>query len=212
MSVLQKKIRPTLYLENKAYSEGFSKIAGIDEAGRGPLAGPVVVATVILGSNWNIDYEINDSKQLSSKKRQELFDLICKESYAYKIISISPEEIDHLNILQATMFGMQRCAAEIDPTPDYLLVDGNSYPSTDIPGQAVVKGDCLSKSIAAASILAKVTRDQKMVLFGKKYPQWGFERHMGYPTKQHREAIVKHGISPIHRRSFRIKPIQTTMI
>ena len=110
------------------------------------------------------------------------------------------------------MVGMQRCSAEIEPAPDYLLVDGNSYPVTNIQGQSVVKGDCLSKSIAAASILAKVARDRKMVEFGEKYPQWGFERHMGYPTRQHREAIAEHGLSPIHRRSFRLKPVQTSLL
>ena len=192
---------PGLKLERELYHSGSQIIAGIDEAGRGPLAGPVVVAAVILGKNWNAEFQLNDSKQLSAKKRQELFDLICAESSAFKIVSVSPQEIDRLNILQATMVGMQRCSAEIEPVPDYLLVDGNRYPVTNIQGQAVVKGDCLSKSIAAASILAKVSRDRKMVEFGEKYPQWGFERHMGYPTRQHREAIAEHGLSPIHRRS-----------
>ena len=207
MRVLQKILRPTLEFENAAYSRGFTKIAGIDEAGRGPLAGPVVVAAVILGKNWNTEFELNDSKQLTAKKRHELYNLICAEASAFKIFSVSPQEIDRLNILQATMVGMQRCSDEIDPAPDYLLVDGNRYPITNIKGQALVKGDCLSKSIAAASILAKVTRDRKMVEFGEKYPQWGFERHMGYPTRQHREAIAEHGLSPVHRRSFRHKPL-----
>ena len=205
-------LSPTLELENAAYSRGFSKIAGIDEAGRGPLAGPVVVAAVILGSNWNTEIELNDSKQLTAKKRHELFDLICAESSAFKIVSVSPQEIDRLNILQATMVGMQRCTDEIDPSPDYLLVDGNRYPVTNIQGQAVVKGDCLSKSIAAASILAKVARDRKMVEFGKEYPQWGFERHKGYPTSEHREAIAEYGLSPIHRRSFGQKTEQMSLL
>ena len=212
MRALQRIFRPTLEFENAAYSRGFSNIAGIDEAGRGPLAGPVVVAAVILGKNWNADFELNDSKQLPSKKRQELFDLICAESSAFKIVSVSSREIDRLNILQATMAGMQRCSVEIEPAPDYLLVDGNRYPDTNIQGQAVVKGDCLSKSIAAASILAKVTRDKKMVEFGEKYPQWGFERHKGYPTRQHREAVAKHGLSPIHRRSFSLKLVQDNLL
>ena len=212
MCVLQKILSPTLELENAAYSRGFSKIAGIDEAGRGPLAGPVVVAAVILGRNWNTEFELNDSKQLPAKKRQELFDLICAESSAFKIVSVSPQEIDRLNILQATMVGMQRCSDEIDPSPDYLLVDGNRYPVTNIQGQAVVKGDCLSKSIAAASIIAKVARDRKMVEFGKEYPQWGFERHKGYPTSEHREAIAKYGLSPIHRRSFGQKTEQMSLL
>ena len=212
MCVLQKILSPTLELENAAYSRGFSKIAGIDEAGRGPLAGPVVVAAVILGRNWNTKFELNDSKQLTAKKRQVLYDLICAEASAFKIVSVSPQEIDRLNILQATMVGMQRCSDEIDPSPDYLLVDGNCYPVTNIQGQAVVKGDCLSKSIAAASILAKVTRDRKMVEFGKEYPQWGFERHKGYPTREHREAIAEYGLSPIHRRSFGQKPEQMSLL
>ena len=205
-------LSPTLELEDAAFSRGFSKIAGIDEAGRGPLAGPVVVAAVILGRNWNTEFELNDSKQLTAKKRQVLYDLISAKAKAFKIVSVSPQEIDRLNILQATMVGMQRCSDEINPSPDYLLVDGNRYPVTKIQGQAVVKGDCLSKSIAAASILAKVTRDRKMVEFGKEYPQWGFERHKGYPTRQHREAIAEHGLSPIHRSSFRLKPVQTNLL
>ena len=212
MRVLQKILRPTLEFENAAYSRGFSKIAGIDEAGRGPLAGPVFVAAVILGKNWNTEFELNDSKQLPAKKRQELFDLICAESSAFKIVSVSPQEIDRLNILQATMVGMQRCSAEIEPAPDYLLVDGDRYPVTNIQGQAVVKGDCLSKSIAAASIIAKVARDRKMVEFAKEYPQWGFERHKGYPTSEHREAIAKYGLSPIHRRSFGQKTEQMSLL
>ena len=212
MRVLQKMLSPTLELENAAYSRGFSKIAGIDEAGRGPLAGPVVVAAVILGRNWNTKFELNDSKQLTAKKRQVLYDLICAEASAFKIVSVSPQEIDLINILQATMVGMQRCADEIEPSPDYLLVDGNRYPVTNIQGQAVVKGDCLSKSIAAASILAKVARDRKMVEFGKEYPQWGFERHKGYPTSEHREAIAEYGLSPIHRRSFGQKTEQMSLL
>ena len=212
MRVLQKMLSPTLELENAAYSRGFSKIAGIDEAGRGPLAGPVVVAAVILGRNWNTKFELNDSKQLTAKKRQVLYDLICAEALAFRIVPVSPQEIDRLNILQATMVGMQRCTDEIDPSPDYLLVDGNRYPVTNIQGQAVVKGDCLSKSIAAASILAKVARDRKMVEFGKEYPQWGFERHKGYPTSEHREAIAEYGLSPIHRRSFGQKTEQMSLL
>ena len=212
MRVLQKIFRPTLEFENAAYDRGFSKIAGIDEAGRGPLAGPVVVAAVILGKNWNTEFEINDSKQLTAKKRQVLYDLISAKATAFKIISVSSQEIDRLNILQATMVGMQRCSDEINPSPDYLLVDGNRYPVTNIQGQAVVKGDCLSKSIAAASILAKVTRDRKMVEFGKEYPQWGFERHKGYPTREHREAIIEYGLSPIHRRSFGQKTEQMSLL
>ena len=205
-------LSPTLELENAAFSRGFRNIAGIDEAGRGPLAGPVVVAAVILGRNWNKKFELNDSKQLTAKKRQVLYDLICAEASAFEIVSVSQQEIDQLNILQATMVGMQRCTDVIDPSPDYLLVDGNRYPVTNIQGQAVIKGDCISKSIAAASIIAKVTRDRKMVEFGKEYPQWGFERHKGYPTSEHREAIAKYGLSPIHRRSFGQKTEQMSLL
>lgn len=212
MRGLQKTFRPTLELEEAAILRGFRKIAGIDEAGRGPLAGPVVVAAVVLGERWNEECQLNDSKQLSVKKREDLFNIICAESSAFKIVSVSPQEIDRLNILQATLDGMLRCLTDIKSVPDYLLVDGNHYPDTKIHGEAVVKGDCLSKSIAAASILAKVSRDRKMVEYGIKYPEWGFERHMGYPTKQHREAIAKHGLSPLHRRSFRLKPAQMSLL
>jgi len=212
MLVQQKILRPTLEFENAAYRRGFRKIAGIDEAGRGPLAGPVVVAAVILGNNWNTEVELNDSKKLTYKKKQELYNLICEEASAFKIVSISPKDIDRINILQATLLGMKRCSNLICPIPDYLLIDGNQYPDTNICGQTVVKGDCLSKSIAAASILAKVTRDREMVEFGEKYPQWGFEHNMGYPTWKHREAIAEHGLSPIHRRSFRLKPFQNCLV
>ena len=141
-----------------------------------------------------------------------MFELICSEAQAFKIVSISPEEIDRLNILQATLFGMYRCLEEIAPAPDYALVDGNKYPQTKVPGEAVIKGDALSKSIAAASILAKVTRDRLMVENAKLYPEWGFERHKGYPTKLHREAIAEHGLTPLHRRSFRLKAVQMSLL
>ena len=208
----QHNFSPTLELETAAQGRGFQQVAGVDEAGRGPLAGPVMVAAVILGKDWNADHPLNDSKKLSLQKREYLFELICSEAQAFKIVSISPEEIDRLNILQATLFGMYRCLAEIAPAPDYALVDGNKYPQTKVPGKAVIKGDALSKSIAAASILAKVTRDRLMVENAKLYPEWGFERHKGYPTKLHREAIAEHGLTPLHRRSFRFKPVQMSLL
>ena len=167
MRVLQKIYRPTLEFENAAYSRGFSKIAGIDEAGRGPLAGPVVVAAVILGKNWNAEFQLNDSKQLSAKKRQELFDLICAESSAFKIVSVSPQEIDRLNILQATMVGMQRCSAEIEPVPDYLLVDGNRYPVTNIQGQAVVKETVFPKVLPRLQFWQKCRGTGRWLNLGK---------------------------------------------
>jgi ribonuclease HII len=194
---------PTLKLEESAAGRGFKNIAGVDEAGRGPLAGPVVVAAVILGKDWNVRHPLDDSKKLSLQKREQLFELICGEAVAYKIVSISPQEIDRLNILQATLFGMYRCLTEITPLPDYALIDGNQYPKTTVPGEALVKGDARSKSIAAASILAKVTRDRLMVENAKRYPEWGFELHKGYPTKLHREAIAQHGLTPLHRKSFK---------
>ena len=204
---LQNNFSPTLELEKAALSRGFRHIAGVDEAGRGPLAGPVMVAAVVLGKDWNVEHPLNDSKKLSAKKRAQLFDFICSEALAYKIVSISVEEIDRQNILQATLHGMLRCLTEIEPAPDYALVDGNHFPQTTIQGEAVVKGDGRSKSIAAASILAKVTRDRIMVENAKLYPEWGFECHKGYPTKQHRDAIEKYGLSPLHRRSFSLKSL-----
>jgi len=203
----QYNFQPTLELEKAAACRGFEKIAGVDEAGRGPLAGPVVAAAVILGDQWNDNHPLNDSKRLSAKNREQLFDVICSEALAIKIVSISAEEIDRLNILQATLFCMLRCITEIELSPDYVLVDGNFYPKTKIQGEAVVKGDGRSKSIAAASILAKVTRDRFMVKHAKRYPEWGFEHHKGYPTKKHREAIEKYGFSPLHRRSFQLKSL-----
>ena len=203
----QHNFSPTLELETAAQGRGFQQVAGVDEAGRGPLAGPVMVAAVILGKDWNAEHPLNDSKKLSSTKREQLFDVICSEALAFKIVSISAEEIDRLNILQATLHGMLRCLTEIEPAPDYALVDGNRFPQTTIRGEAVVKGDARSKSIAAASILAKVTRDRVMVENAIRYPEWGFEGHKGYPTKQHRAAIEKYGLSPLHRRSFRLKSL-----
>ena len=156
---------PTLELEKKALARGFKHVVGIDEAGRGPMAGPVVVAAVILGPNWNDEYQINDSKKLSYKKRDQYYKIIVDKALAYKIVSISPDEIDRLNILQATLYGMAKCLKEIKPMPDYVLVDGNHFPKTKIKGETVIKGDTRSKSIAAASILAKVTRDRFMQSF-----------------------------------------------
>ena len=204
---LQYNLSPTLELEKAALSLGFQHIAGVDEAGRGPLAGPVIVAAVVLGKDWNADHPLNDSKKLSTKKREQMFEVICSEALAYKIISISVEEIDRMNILQATLHGMFRCLTEIEPFPDYALVDGNHFPRTTIQGEVVIKGDCRSKSIAAASIMAKVTRDRMMVENAKRYPEWCFECHKGYPTKLHREAIEKYGLSPLHRRSFSLKSL-----
>ncbi len=198
---------PTLNLEEAAWNLGFKLVAGVDEAGRGPLAGPVVVAAVILGKDWKKEHALDDSKKLSEKKRNELFEVIQKEAVGFKIISISPSEIDKRNILQATLYGMARCIEEIEPKPDLSLIDGNQYPQTVMLCETVVKGDQISKSIAAASILAKVSRDRMMLEYADQFPEWGFEKHKGYPTKQHRLAISEFGLCPIHRRSFRVKPV-----
>ncbi len=207
---LKKELRlaPTLDFEKLAAQLGFVNIAGVDEAGRGPLAGPVVVAAVILGKYWKSEYPLNDSKKLSMRKRENLFDLICSEAKAFNIVSISSEVIDKLNILSATLFGMGQCLAGMSPKPDYALIDGDHYPQTEVPGEALIKGDERSKSIAAASILAKVTRDRFMLEKAKLYPEWGFEIHKGYATKMHREAIAKFGLTPIHRKSFKLKAKQ----
>ena len=198
----QHNFSPTLELETAAQGRGFQQVAGVDEAGRGPLAGPVMVAAVILGKDWNAEHPLNDSKKLSSTKREQLFDVICSEALAFKIVSISAEEIDRLNILQATLHGMLRCLTEIEPAPDYALVDGNRFPQTTILGEAVVKGDARSKSIAAASILAKVTRDRLMMDLAKQYPGFGWERNFGYGTAEHRDSLAELGPNAMHRSSF----------
>jgi len=202
---------PSLDLEKEARAKGFNLIAGIDEAGRGPLAGPVVVASVILGDNWNDNHSLNDSKKLSAQKRERLFDFIINEALTFKIVSISAVEIDRMNILRATLLGMYRCITEIKPSPDYVLVDGNHFPNTNTKGKAIIKGDCLSKSIAAASILAKVTRDRFMIDSAKHFPKWSFEKHKGYPTNLHRKLIAQYGLTNLHRKSFKVKPSQMNL-
>ncbi len=193
---------PSLDLERKAWHAGFRHVAGVDEAGRGPIAGPVVVATVILGTEWSLEHALDDSKKLTARQRESFFETIRKQALAYRILAIAPKKIDQLNILQATLFGMQRTIEQIRIPPDYVLVDGNKYPPTPVKGEAVVKGDQRSYSIAAASILAKVARDRIMKGYARIYPQWGFGKHKGYPTKAHRSAVDQFGLSPIHRRSF----------
>ncbi len=174
-------------------------LAGVDEAGRGPLAGPVFAAAVILPEDVIIE-GINDSKKLSEKKREKLYDEICEKALAYCVASVDEEKIDEINILQATFCAMRQAVAGLKQQPDYVLVDGNKSPS--IPCETVVKGDSKSMSIAAASILAKVSRDRYIVEMSKQYPEYGFEKHKGYGTKAHYEAIEKHGICPIHRKTF----------
>lgn len=176
-------------------------ICGVDEAGRGPLAGDVYAAAVVLDSGVTIDY-LNDSKKLSEKRREELFDVIKEKARAYCIATASVEEIDRLNILNAAMLAMKRAVEGLGIAPDLALIDGNKLPDISCKAQYVIKGDAVSASIAAASVLAKVARDRYMKELAEKYPQYVFEKHKGYGTKLHYECIEKYGISEVHRRSF----------
>lgn len=176
-------------------------VCGIDEAGRGPLAGPVVAAAVILDPERPIA-GLNDSKKLSEKKRDALAAVIRERALAWAVAEATVEEIDRLNILHATMLAMQRAVAALSVRPESALVDGNRCPKLDVPCEAVVKGDGKIASIAAASILAKTVRDAGMLVLHAQYPQYGFDRHMGYPTAAHFAALEAHGASPVHRRSF----------
>ena len=187
--------------ENEAKSKGFSAICGIDEAGRGPLAGPVCAAAVILPDGCIID-GINDSKKLIEKKREELFDIIKSKALYYGIATADEKEIDDINILNATFLAMNRAVNLLGIKPDIALVDGNRDPKLGIETQLIVKGDAKSMSIAAASILAKVTRDRFMLEMDKKYPEYRFAKHKGYGTKLHYEMLEKYGASEIHRMTF----------
>ena len=187
--------------EHQAHEQGFQIVCGVDEAGRGPLAGPVCAAAVILPDGLVIE-GIDDSKKLTEKKRDALYDIICEEAIAYGIAFASVEEIEEMNILQATFLAMKRAVESLDVKPDLALVDGNQKPNLDIQARTLVKGDAKSPSIAAASILAKVTRDRLMTEIAEEYPQYEFPKHKGYGTKLHYEKIMEHGISPVHRRSF----------
>lgn len=188
-------------IENHYLNKGLSLIAGIDEAGRGPLAGPVCAAAVILPPNIEIP-GLNDSKKLSDKQRRELLPVIKSVAIAYGIAFATQEEIDEINILQATFLAMERAVAQLKQTPDMLLIDGNRKRDFGIPAETVIHGDSLSASIAAASVLAKVTRDDYMLEQAVKYPQYGFEIHKGYGTKAHYAALTQHGHCPLHRVTF----------
>ncbi len=187
--------------EHQAQEQGFNVVCGVDEAGRGPLAGPVCAAAVILPDGLVIE-GLDDSKKLTEKKRDALYDVICEEAIAYGIAFASVEEIEEMNILQATFLAMKRAVESLDIKPDLALVDGNQKPNLDIQARTLVKGDAKSPSIAAASILAKVTRDRLMTEIAEQYPEYEFPKHKGYGTKLHYEKIMEHGISPVHRRSF----------
>ena len=191
-----------LFYEKQAMSDGYKVIAGVDEAGRGPLAGPVVSAAVVLPETFNAP-GIDDSKKLSEKKRETLFPLIQAQAIAFGIGMADHEEIDRINILQASLLSMKRAVDALHFAPDYLLIDGKFTIDSTIAQRPVIKGDALSLSIAAASIMAKVTRDRIMAELDAQYPQYGLKRHKGYPTKAHKEAILAHGPCPVHRRSFK---------
>lgn len=180
---------------------GYKSICGVDEAGRGPLAGPVVAAACILPVGCEIE-GLNDSKKLTEKKREALYDVICEKAIAYSIAYATHEEIDKLNILNATMFAMARAIEGLPVPADFALVDGNCVRNFPIPAVTIVKGDTKSPSIAAASILAKVTRDRFCMEMDAMYPEYDFKKHKGYPTKEHRELVIKYGPCPLHRRSF----------
>ena len=188
-------------IEEKYYAQGLKLICGVDEAGRGPLAGPVCAAAVILPRDAEIP-GLNDSKKLSDKKRRELFPIIKEKAICYGIGLASHEEIDEINILQATYLAMERALAQLVVTPQQVLIDGNRTKDFGLPVKTVVHGDSLSMSIAAASVLAKVTRDDLMLEMANEYPQYGFEIHKGYGTKAHYEALRTYGVCPIHRNSF----------
>lgn len=193
---------PSLFFESSKRRDGFQHVAGIDEAGRGPLAGPVIAAAVILPGDFSHDL-LNDSKKLSAKRREVLFDELTNNLDVQWAMSHGEvEEIDSINILKSTHAAMARAAEALEPNPDYCFIDGLAVPAFPFPSEGIVKGDGKSFSIAAASIIAKVSRDRLMTSYAEQYPEYGFEKHKGYGTKQHLEALRKHGPCPIHRKSF----------
>ena len=188
-------------IEQGYFDKGIHMICGVDEAGRGPLAGPVCAAAVILPAGLVID-GLNDSKKLSDKRRRELFPVIKESAIAYGIAFATEAEIDELNILQATFLAMERAIKQLSVTPELALIDGNRSKDFGVPAETIVQGDSRSASIAAASILAKVTRDRQMVDYHKEYPYYGFDSNKGYGTKAHYAGLEEHGVTPIHRDSF----------
>ncbi len=192
---------PSFDFEEKHYAEGYAAVCGCDEAGRGPLCGPVVAAAVILPRGCIIE-GLNDSKKLSEKKREALYDIICEKAIAYAIAEASPAEIDEYNILNASMLAMRRAIEGLAVKADFALIDGNCTRGFTIPTEAIVGGDAKSYSIAAASILAKVTRDRGCIELDRLYPEYNIAKHKGYPTKEHMAAVREHGAAPIYRKSF----------
>ncbi len=195
---------PDMLLFERELWPKYTYIAGIDEAGRGPLAGPVIAAAVIIPNDFSVE-GIKDSKKLNPLQREKLYTEIMNHALSVGIGAASHEEIDKLNILQATYLAMNRAVDNLKIAPDYLIIDGNGLPKNKFPKKAIIKGDNRSISIAAASIIAKVTRDRLMDDFDKMWPAYNFARHKGYPTREHIAAIQKHGYCPIHRRSFQVK-------
>lgn len=192
---------PTYELESHYISEGYSLVCGVDEAGRGPLSGPVFAAAVILPVGLYIE-GLNDSKKLTPKKRDRLFDQICEQAVSYAIASASVEEIDSLNILEASLLAMRRAIDMLSPAPAFAMIDGNCQKGFTLPCKAIIKGDAISCSISAASILAKVSRDRLCEEHDKLYPMYGFAKHKGYGTKAHMDAIREYGPCPLHRKTF----------
>jgi ribonuclease HII len=188
--------------EQSAHAAGHARVCGIDEAGRGPLAGPVVAAAVVLPADYELP-GLNDSKKLTARRREQLYELLMNDPRVHKCVATATvAEIDELNILRATHLAMARAAQGLVPPPDFCLIDGLAVPGFPLPSTNLVKGDARSLSIAAASVLAKVTRDRYMCELARQYPQYGFDRHAGYGTKAHLQAIQQYGITPHHRRSF----------
>lgn len=198
---MEKETFDMLQYEKEAFEKGYNFICGVDEAGRGPLAGPVCAAAVILPKGHIID-GVNDSKKLSEKKRDALFDVIKEQALSYSIALVYQDVIDEINIREATKLAMKKAVEGLDITPDYVMVDGNFVPEVSMDAQYVIKGDAKSMSIAAASILAKVTRDRFMLEMAEKYPEYQFAKHKGYGTKLHYEMLDEYGPSEIHRQSF----------
>ena len=192
---------PSFDFENEKRALGYKFICGCDEAGRGPLCGPVVAAAVILPEGEIIE-GLNDSKKLTEKKRERLYDEIISRALAYGIAEATPAEIDEINILNASMLAMKRAIEAMKIKADFALIDGNHARGFDIPAEPVIKGDALSYSIAAASVLAKVTRDRGCIELDREYPEYGIAKHKGYPTKDHMDAVRLHGPAPIYRKSF----------
>lgn len=195
------RIEALKVIEKAYYQKGYHRIAGVDEAGRGPLAGPVYAAAVILPGDVQIP-GIDDSKKLSEKKREALFDVICDKAVAYNIASVPETVIDEVNILNATFLAMNQAVKGLSVQPDFVLIDGNRIQGMALPHETVVKGDAKSISIAAASILAKVSRDRYIKEIAVRYPQYGLEKHKGYGTREHIAALRQYGPCPIHRKSF----------